>query len=117
MRAVIVFALGLACSNSEKAGAEEARRQAEAEQKAKQAEGAAPNKLTTPVPGEAHVPCSQLIDAAAFQTALGEKEPLVIKEVTKSDAEAAASCSLVRGGKRPSEAEQKALIKKAGKLG
>jgi hypothetical protein len=116
--AIVVFALGLsACTNSEKAGAEEAKRQAEAEQKARQAQSAAPKKLATPVPGEAHVPCGRLIDAAAFQTALGEKEPLVVKEVTKSDAEAAAACSLVRGGKRPTDAEQKALIKKAGKLG
>ena len=110
--------LGLpACSNSEKAGAEEARRQAEAEQKAKQAQGSPARRLSTPVPGQARVPCAQLIDAAAFQTALGEKEALVVRDVTKSDREASASCSLQRGGKRPSEAEQKALIKKAGKLG
>src|SRR5262249_37477406 len=110
-------ALGLtACTSSEKAGAEEARRQAEAEQKAK--EGQAPAKrLATPVPGQARVPCAQLIDAGAFQTALGEKEALVVRDVTKSDRDASASCSILRGGKRPSEAEQKALIKKAGKLG
>jgi hypothetical protein len=104
------------CSDSEKAGAEEARRQAEAEQKAKQATAPA-KRMSTPVPGEARVPCSQLIDLPAFQTALGEKEPLAIKDVTKSDRDSSSSCSLVRGGKRPNEAEQKALIKKAGKLG
>jgi hypothetical protein len=119
----VLFALGLAlgalgpaCSDSEKAGAEEARRQAEAEQKAKQAIAPA-KRMATPVPGEARVPCSQLIDLPAFQTALGEKEPLAVKDVTKSDRDASSSCSLVRGGKRPNEAEQKALIKKAGKLG
>src|SRR5262249_10474467 len=74
-------------------------------------------RLATPVPGQAHVPCTQLIDAAAFQTALGEKQPLTVRDDLKNEPEAAASCSLIRGGKRPSEAEQKALIKKDGKLG
>ena len=119
MRRAIVLGLvlaGAACGNSEKAGADEARRAAEAEQKAKQAQAPA-KKMATPVPGQAHVPCTQLIDASAFQTALGEKEGVVVKEVTKNDRDSSASCSLVRGGKRPNEAEQKALIKKAGKLG
>jgi len=112
------LALGLVagCGDSEKAGAEEARRQAEAEQKAKQVQAPA-KKMSTPVPGEAHVPCTQLIDLAAFQTALGEKEQLAIKDVTKSDRDSSASCALLRGGKRPNEAEQKTLIKKSGKLG
>jgi hypothetical protein len=110
--------LGLwACGNGENAGAEEARRQAEQEQKAKSAAQSAPAKrIATPVPGQAHVPCTQLIDLAAFQTALGEKEALAIKDVTKT-VEAAASCSLIRGGKRPSEAEQKAMLKRVSRLG
>lgn len=106
-----------ACGNSEQAGAEEARRQAEQEAKARQTAAAPVKRLATPVPGQAHVPCTQLIDAAAFQTALGEKEPLTVRDATKAEPEAAASCSLVRGGKRPSEAEQKALIKREGRLG
>ncbi|HET7501217.1 MAG TPA: hypothetical protein VFK02_09455 [Kofleriaceae bacterium] len=119
MRATIAFlVLGLwACGNGENAGAEEARRQAEQEQKTKETRGAPARRLATPVPGQAHVPCAQLIDLAAFQTALGEKDPLSLKEVTRSDAEAAASCSLIRGGKRPSEAEQKAMLKRASRLG
>jgi hypothetical protein len=115
----LALGLGLGpagCSDSEKAGAEEARRQAEAEQKAKQATAPA-KRMATPVPGEARVPCTQLIDLPAFQTALGEKEPLAVKDVTKNDRDSSSSCSLVRGGKRPNEAEQKALIKKTGKLG
>jgi hypothetical protein len=104
------------CGNSERAGAEEAQRQAEAEQKARQA--AAPAKrLSPPVPGQAHVPCAQLIDPAPFQVALKERQPLAVKEVTRNEPEAAASCSLVRGGKRPSEAEQQALLKRDGRLG
>jgi hypothetical protein len=117
--AIVVFGLlGLvACRGAENAGAEEARRQAELERKAKDTQAPPARRLATPVPGQAHVPCTQLIDPAAFQTALGEKEPLTIKDVTKSEVEAAASCSLVRGGKRPTENEQKALLKRDGKLG
>ncbi|HEX2691883.1 MAG TPA: hypothetical protein VHN14_34975 [Kofleriaceae bacterium] len=118
MRAMIaILVLGLsACSNGEQAGVEEAKRQAELEQKAKQTHGAPAKRLATPVPGQAHVPCTQLIDLAAFQTALGEKVALGLKDVTRT-VEAAASCSLVRGGKRPSEAEQQALLKKSSRLG
>jgi hypothetical protein len=120
--AIVALALGsllglTACGNSERTGADEARRQAEQEEKARQSAAPAAKKLATPVPGHAHVPCGQLIDPAVFQTALGEKEPLTVKDVTKTEPEAAASCSLVRGGKRPSEAEQKALLKKDGRLG
>jgi len=118
MRAMIAsLVLGLwACGNSENAGAEEARRQAEQEQKAKEAHVTPAKRLATPVPGQAHVPCTQLLDLAAFQTALGEKDPPVIKDVTKT-VEAAASCSLMRGGKRPSEAEQNAMLKRVSRLG
>ena len=119
MRATIAFlVLGLwACGNGENAGAEEARRQAELDLKAKATQSAPARRMATPVPGQAHVPCAQLIDLAAFQTALGEKAALGLKDVTKTDAEAAASCSLLRGGKRPTEAEQKAMLKKVSRLG
>ena len=120
MRTIIALVIlaTAACGNSEKAGAEEATRQAEAEQKARTAGGdVAAVKLKPPVPGEAKIPCEQLIDPAAFQAALGEKEPLTVHDITKSDAEAAAKCSIIRGGKRPGDAEQKAALKKDGHLG
>ncbi len=120
--AVFLLRLGLgltlsACSNAENAGAEAARRQAAAEQKAKDTSAAPAKRMSTPVAGQTRVPCTQLIDVAAFQTALGEKEPLVVKDVTRSEADATSSCSLIRGGKRPNEAAQQALLKKDGKLG
>jgi len=118
MRATItlfVFGLG-ACGNGENAGVEEAKRQAELEQKAKETHAPPAKRLATPVPGQTRVPCTQLINLAAFQTALGEKDPLALKDVTKT-VEAAASCSLIRGGKRPNEAEQQAMIKKTARLG
>jgi hypothetical protein len=72
------FVLG-ACSKGEDAGREAAKAEAEAEDKAK-AKVHAPAKVQRPpVPGETKIPCSQIIDAAAFQQALGEKEPLTVK--------------------------------------
>lgn len=116
--AVLGGSLGLAaCGNSERAGAEEAQRQAERDEKARQAASPPAKRIAPPVPGQAHIPCSQLVDAAAFQTALGEKQPLTVKEVTRSEPESAASCSLIRGGKPHNAAEQKALLQKAGRLG
>jgi hypothetical protein len=112
-----VFELA-ACGDSETAGAEAARRRAAEEQVAKGEGPATPaRRLSTPVPVDIHVPCTQLIDPASFQTALGERQPLTVKDVTPTAREATASCSLVRGGKRPTEAEQNALIKRTGKLG
>jgi hypothetical protein len=107
------------CSNSESEGVEAAKREAAAESKAKaKGDSAAPAKvMATPVPGSAHVPCTQLIDLAAFQTALAEKDPPTLKDITKSDANAAAVCAIARGGKRPSEAEQKAMLKVKPRLG
>ena len=120
-RCVISFgvALGLlACGKSgEQAAIEEAQKQAEAEQKAKERANEPAKMMRPPVPGQAKIPCTQLIDLPAFQTALGEKEPLTIKDQTKGEPDAAASCALLRGGKRPSEAEQQALLKKEGRLG
>ena len=116
--AMFVVWLGLlACGNAENAGAEAARRQAAAEQKAQDTKAAPAKRTSTPVPGETRLPCTQVIDAAAFQTALGEKELLVVKDVTRAEADATSSCSLIRGGKRPNEAAQQALLKKNGKLG
>lgn len=118
MRALIVLGVVLsACSDGEQAGAEEVRRRAEAEQKAQEARSQPARRMSTPVPGQARVACTQLIDVAAFQTALGEKEPLAVKDVTKSQPESSSSCSLLRGGKRPNEAEQKAILKRVGRLG
>lgn len=120
-RSAISFgvALGLlACGKSgEQAAIEEAKKEAEAEQKAKEQAHEPAKVMRPPVAGQAKIPCSQLIDLPAYQTALGEKEPLTLKDQTKGEADTAASCALYRGGKRPGEAEQQALLKKAGRLG
>lgn len=106
-----------ACTKGGNAGEEEAKREAEAERKAKEATpGALPKKINPPVPGRAKLKCDQVIDADKFTQALGEPQPVTVKDST-SEPEAAASCSIVRGGKRPSEAEQKAMLKKSSRLG
>jgi hypothetical protein len=120
MRSIAIL-LGLAvvmpaCSKGENAGIEEAKKAAEKEQKEKEAAGGVAQKMVPPVPGRLKLPCAQVIDAEKFQQVLGEAEPITVQE-SKTEPDAAASCSLMRGGKRPSEADQKALIKKNGKLG
>jgi len=118
MRVILAtVAVSLFACSGEHAGAEEARRQAEAEFKDKVEKGVAAKKISPPVPGQSKLSCDKVIDLAAFQTAIGEKEPLTAKDVTKGDAEAAASCDLIRGGKKMSDAEQQALLKKEGRLG
>ncbi len=112
---VVLLASVCGACGGQDAGIEEAKRQAALDDKSKAAAEPAAKRLTTPVPGGAHIPCSQLIDPAAFQSALGETEPVAVKD--SAEAEAAASCSIVRGGKRPTEAEQTALIKNNGRLG
>ena len=118
MRSTIAILLVLltACNKGENAGAEEARKQAEKEQKEKESHGGVAKKINPPVPGKAHIPCAQLIDADKLGQALGEKEPVTLQE-SKTEPDAAASCSAIRGGKHVSPAEQAALKKKSGKLG
>src|SRR5688500_11907919 len=88
------------CGNAEEEGRKAAAAKAAAETKAEVAAKAAV-KINPPVAGRALVPCEQLIDPAAFTEALAEVEPLSLKDITPTDAEAAASCSLIRGGVRP----------------
>lgn len=104
------------CSKSENAGAEEARKEAEAEQRARAANQEVAKKISPPVPGQQKVPCEQLIDVEKFQQTMEEVEPVSLKTKAE-DGDAAASCSIVRGGTRLNEAEQRALLKKEGRLG
>lgn len=104
-----------------KGGAEEgaaaAIEEQQADQREREARGGVAKKISPPVPGMKRLPCEKVIDAEAFTAALSEAEPITVKDVTQGDAEAAASCSLIRGGKRPTEAEQAATLKKVGRLG
>ena len=68
------------------------------------------------MPGRAKLDCAAVVDAAKFTQLLGEPQPVSVVE-SKSEPEAAASCSILRGGKHLNEAEQKAALKKNGRLG
>lgn len=119
MRTTMAIALSLglfACSKGANEGAEEARKQAEKEQKEKEAAGGVAKKITPPVAGRAKLDCANVIRADLFQQVLGEVEPVTVT-ASGSEPDAAASCSIVRGGKRLSDAEQKAKLKKEGRLG
>jgi hypothetical protein len=122
MRSIAIscgVAIGLlACGKGgEQAAIEEAQKEAEAAQKEKARVNEPAKVMRPPVPGQAKIPCSQLIDLAKYQEQLAEKEPLTLKDQSKGDKDATSSCAIHRGGKRPGEAEQKALSKKEGRLG
>jgi hypothetical protein len=112
----IVLAVALAACSKGNEGAEEARKQAEKEQKEKAAAGGVAKKISPPVPGRAKLDCANVINPELYRQALGETEPVTVTE-DKSEPDAAASCAIVRGGKRPSAAEQAAKLKKEGRLG
>jgi hypothetical protein len=116
--AIVVLGLGMAaCSKGENAGAEEAKKQADQELQDKLKEpNAVPKRIDPPVAGRAKLDCNALIDTAKFTQLLGETLPVTVVD-SKTEAEAAASCSIIRGGKRLTEAEQKALLKSKGRLG
>lgn len=121
MRAIVIL-LGAtlastACDKAKNEAIEEARKKMEADQKGKEQSGGVAKKVTPPVPGEARIPCERMVDPAKYTEALAEKEPMTVKDVTAKDREAASSCSLIRGGKRPSVAEQEKMLKKEPRLG
>lgn len=114
--AIVMFVLLAACSHKD---ASEAAKQ-EAEQAAKDEAAKAPpptKSLRPPLPEGVKVPCDQLIDAAGFTAALAEKDPLTVRDDTKSNKDTSATCSLLRGGKRMSAAEQAEHLKKERRLG
>lgn len=112
---MLMLALG-ACSKGANEGAEEAKKQAEKEQKEKVASGGVAQKISPPVAGRAKLDCSNVLSAELMTQALGEKDPVSIAE-SKAEPDAAASCSVVRGGKRLSTKEQEAKLKKEPRLG
>jgi hypothetical protein len=110
------LAAGMPACGKSGGGAEQARKQAEEEQKQKEASGGVAKKISPPVPGSAKLSCANVIDPELFRQALGETEELTVTD-SGSEPDAAASCSLIRGGKKLSKAEQAAKLKKEGRLG
>src|SRR5262245_60660671 len=97
-RMMALLSVLVACHGKEAALKEAQEEEAKLAKEAKTTTAAV--KLKPPVPGMAHIKCEQLIDVEKFRTALGETEPLTLRDTGKGEAEAAASCGLVRGGKR-----------------
>lgn len=112
---LILGALG--CGKTEPARGEQAKSQAESEQSVPATPAAsAAKKVSPPVPGGARLACANVIDAAKFTRALGEAAPVSVVD-SRQEPDAAASCSLIRGGRRPSEREQLAIKKRNGRVG
>jgi hypothetical protein len=119
MRTTIAILLSIylaGCSKGANEGAEAAKKEAEKEQKEKEKSGGVAQKINPPVAGRAKLDCANLINVDLFQQALGEKEPITVAP-SGSEPDAAASCSLIRGGKKLSQAEQAAKLKKEPRLG
>lgn len=117
----VVCVLGLVAAACGKSGAKQAEEEAQAEadrlQKQKEQSGGVAKTIRPPVPGTAKIACTQLLDLEKFGAAIGEKEPVTLKDLTKTEPDAASSCSIHRGGKRLTTKEQEALLKKEGRLG
>jgi hypothetical protein len=118
MRMTIAILL-LACfaCNKTESGEEYARKQAAAADETRFKDAPKAVKVPTPVPGGTLIPCDKLIDAAAFGTAIGEKEPVIVTDQTKSTKDAAAVCSVLRGGKLLTKQEQEKLLETKNRLG
>ena len=119
MRTTIAILLSIyiaACSKGANEGAEEARKQAEKEQAQKEKEGGVAQKISPPVAGRAKLDCGKVIKTDLFQQALGETDPITLRP-SDSEPDAAASCDLIRGGKKLSQKEQEAKLKKDPRLG
>jgi hypothetical protein len=121
MRYQLVMAMlavaGSACKDSAEEGKREAQRIAAMEAKQERESGKVAPKIRAPVQSQRKIDCARLIDMAGFGDALGEKEPVSVRDVSKTNLDSSASCSLVRGGRMLSSKEQQALIKRNGKLG
>lgn len=118
-RALPLMFFALTACNAEEKGRAAAQAQLEAARAAR-AQTAPIETIHPPVRGGKTIPCAQLIgDAglASLTTALSETVPLGMNEITEKDADATAVCSLVRGGTKPTIAQQEAYEKKHGRLG
>lgn len=113
---VSLLVLAAAC-NAEEEGRAAAKREAAFARKEAEALVKPADRIEVAVPQGQHRPCAQLIDPPAYTAALGELEPLTVRDGADPTGTATASCSLVRGGKRPDAREQERIIKKQGRLG
>jgi len=121
MRTLAVVSLLLlsaaACGNAAEEGAKEAKREADLERAKQVSTIKASDRIKPPVAQGTRLRCDQLMDPPAYTEALGELDPLTVRDSTGTMIDSTASCSLIRGGARPDAKAQAALIKKNGRLG
>lgn len=115
--ATVLVLSAAACGNAAEEGAKEAKREADMERAKQAKEIKQEDRVKPPVAQGTKLRCDQFIDPAAYTTALGELDALTVRDSTGAMADATASCSLIRGGVRPTAKEQEKLIKKQGRLG
>lgn len=115
--ATLLALTAAACGNAAEEGAKEAKKEADQERAKAASEIKAVDRVKAPVAQGTRLRCDQFMDPAAYTEALGELDPLTIRDSTGSMVDATASCSLIRGGARPDAKAQAALIKKNGRLG
>ncbi|HVK74627.1 MAG TPA: hypothetical protein VM734_14965 [Kofleriaceae bacterium] len=106
-----------ACGNAAEEGRKAARAEAAIEKQREAAAIKPVDKIKAPVPQGTRVPCEQLIAPDEYTTALGETEPLTVRDSTGTMIDSTASCTLIRGGARPDAKAQEKIIKKQGRLG
>ncbi|MBK9036129.1 MAG: hypothetical protein IPL61_33620 [Myxococcales bacterium] len=112
-----VLLLTAACGSAAEEGAKEAKREADVE-RAKAAAAVKPvDRVKAPVPQGTRLTCAQVMDPTVYTEALGELDPLTVRDSTGAMADATVSCSLIRGGVRPDAKAQDKLLKKNGRLG
>jgi len=117
--AAIQLGLAVGCGNSDEEGKQAAAAQEAADSKANTPPSSTPHaSAKMPVPQDVQIPCSQVIpDPSGYTTAIGEKDPLTVSDQNTGHKSATFSCSLIRGGKRPSNAEIQAQLQKVRRLG
>ena len=115
--AVTLLLVASSACNSAEEGAKEAKREAEAERAKQAAELKPVDRVKPPVAQGTRLKCDQLMDPPAYTEALGELDPLTVRDSTGAMADATVSCSLIRGGLRPDAKAQEKLLKKNGRLG
>lgn len=113
----VLGATGVGCKSGDGGGADYARKQAAEADKIKYANAPKAVKVETPVQGGTTIPCDRLLVAEEFGGAIGEEQPVEIRDVTSTDKDATAVCSIVRGGEKLDIKAQEKIVAKQGRLG
>lgn len=115
--AIVATSLVIWGCGSKNEAIEQAEKEHQEELKTNKETGQVAKTLKPPVANRAKLDCNKVIDPTKFTADLGEKEPTTVRDDGKSDGDAAAVCSILRGGKKLTPEEQAAKLKKEPRLG